>query len=384
MERRKVESMFSSGKTRCLLVISFIWGAILVGCGEQESPVTEQDTAGSSQQSASPAGSASDGAATATESDSASAEVAAKDTDASSSTKDPHHSVRQWLTQLVAEEAAARDQAREQLKSTGVEDELLLTLMKDSSETVRQGAAYYLTGRFAIQDIALQQAFLEALEDENSKVRQLALQMVARMPVKTIRPAIPQLVSMLDASAEDERNRATVARFLGRLKIEWQQVLPALIESVKQDPAGAVRKASLYGVSRIALPKEAVPVYRHVLSQDKELSVRRTAAVQLGRLGQAAAAACTELGAAMAEEDDQLSDTAAAALTRIGAKAVPELIRQVSSSVPRARRLAIYSLGVLGPPAKPAIPTLRLCLKDEDAEVRQLAEMALRKLLFLP
>ena len=376
--------MFSSGKRRCLLVISFVWGAILVGCGEQESPVTEQDTAGSSQQSASTAGSASDGAASAAESDSASVGVAAKETDASSSTKDPHHSVRQWLTQLVGEEATARDQAREQLKSTDVEDELLLTLMKDSSETVRQGAAYYLTGRFAIQDIALQQAFLEALEDENSKVRQLALQMVARMPVKTIRPAIPQLVSMLDASAEDERNRATVARFLGRLKIEWQQVLPALIKSVKQDPADAVRKASLFGVSRIALPKEAVPVYLHVLSQDKEVSVRRTAAVQLGRLGPEAAAACPELGAAMAAEDDQLSDTAAAALTRIGAKAVPELIRQVSSSVPRARRLAIYSLGVLGPPAKPAIPTLKLCLKDEDAEVRQLAEMALRKLLFVP
>ena len=179
--------MFSSGKTRCLLVISFIWGAILVGCGEQESPITEQDTAGSSQQPGSTAGSASDGAATAAESDSASAGVAAKETDASSSTKDPHHSVRQWLTQLVGEEATARDQAREQLKSTDVEDELLLTLMKDSSETVRQGAAYYLTGRFVIQDIALQQAFLEALEDENSKVRQLALQMVARMPVKTIR-----------------------------------------------------------------------------------------------------------------------------------------------------------------------------------------------------
>ena len=375
--------MFSSEKTCCLLVISFICG-VMLGCGEQESPLAEQDAADSSQQSASTAGSASDGAATAAESDSASAGVAAKDTDASSSTKDPHSSARQWLTQLVSEEATARDQAREQLKSMGVEDELLLTLMKDSSETVRQGAAYYLTGRFVIQDIALQEAFLEALEDENSKVRQLALQMVARMPVKTIRPAIPQLVSMLNASAEDERNRATVARFLGRLKIEWQQVLPALIKSVKQDPADAVRKASLFGVSRIALPKEAVAVYRHVLSQDKELSVRRTAAVQLGRLGQEAAAACTELGAAMAEEDDQLSDTAAAALTRIGAKAVPELIRQVSSSVPRARRLAIYSLGVLGPPAKPAIPTLKLCLKDENAEVRQLAEMALRNLLFVP
>ena len=373
--------MLNSGNTRCLLVTSFIWGLMLVGCGQQESPVAEQDANEGSQQPASTGDSTSQGKDTVAETDSSS--VATEDTDASSA-KDPNHSLRQWLAQLVGEEATAREQARVELDSAGVEDELLLTLMKDSSATVRQGAIYYLTGRFVIQDIALQQAFLSALEDENSKVRELALQMVARMPVQTIRPAIPQLVSMLDAGAEDERNRATVARFLGRLKIEWQLVLPALIKSVKQDPSVGVRKASLFGVSRIALPKEAVPVYRHVLSGDKDLGVRRTAALHLGRLGPEAAAACTELGAALSAEDDQLSDTAAAALTRIGSKAVPELIQQVSSSEPRARRLAIYSLGVLGPPAKPAIPILKQCLKDQDAEVRQLAEMALRNLLFVP
>ena len=106
--------------------------------------------------------------------------------------------------------------------------------------------------------------------------------------------------------------------------------------------------------------------------------------MHLGRLGPEAAAACAELGIALTAEDDELSDTAAAALTRIGSKAVPELIEQVSSSVPRARRLAIYSLGVLGAPAKSAIPALKQCLKDPDPEVRQLAEMALRSLLFVP
>ena len=375
--------MWSSGNTRCLRAASFICVLMLVGCGQPESPVAEQDSNKGDQQPDSTSDATSEGKDTVAESDSSSVAGTSRETDVSSG-NDPHASLREWLTQLVGENATVREQARGELNSADIEDKLWLKLMKDSSATVRQGAIYYLTGRFVIQDIALQEAFLSALEDENSKVRELALQMVARMPVQTIRPAIPQLVSMLDTGAEDERNRATAARFLGRLKIEWQLVLPALIKSVKQDPAAGVRKASLFGVSRIALPKEAVPVYRHILSEDKDLGVRRAAALHLGRLGPEAAAACSELGSALAADDDQLSDTAAAALTRIGSKAVPELIQQVSSSVPRARHLAIYSLGVLGPPAKPAIPALKQCLKDPDPKVRQLAEMALRNLLFVP
>ena len=375
--------MLSSGNTRCLLAASFICVLILVGCGQPESPVSEQDVNEGGQQPASATDATSEGKDTAVESSPSSVAGTSEETDVSPD-KEPHASLREWLTQLVGEETSVREAAREELNNAAVEDEVLLTLMKDPSAAVRQGAIYYLTGRFVIQDIALQEAFLSALEDENSKVRELALQMVARMPVQTIRPAIPQLVRMLDVSAEEERNRATVARFLGRLKIEWQLVLPALVKSVKQDPAVGVRKASLFGVSRIALPKEAVPVYRHILLGDKDLGVRRAAALHLGRLGPEAAAACSELGSALAAEDDQLSDTAAAALTRIGSKAVPELIQHVSSSVPRARRLAIYSLGVLGAPAKSAIPALKQCLKDPDPEVRQLAEMALRSLLFVP
>ena len=375
--------MLNSGNTRCLLAASFICVLMLAGCGQPNSPVSEQNVKEGGQQPASTTDATSEGKDTVVESSSPSVAGTSEETDVSPD-KEPHASLRKWLTQLVGEETSVREAAREELNNAAVEDEVLLTLMKDPSAAVRQGAIYYLTGRFVIQDIALQEAFLGALEDENSKVRELALQMVARMPVQTIRPAIPQLVRMLDVSAEEERNRATVARFLGRLKIEWQLVLPALVKSVKQDPSVAVRKASLFGVSRIALPKEAVPVYRHILSEDKDVGVRRAAALHLGRLGPEAAAACTELGAALAAEDDQLSDTAAAALTRIGSKAVPVLIAQVSSSIPRARRLAIYSLGVLGPPAKPAIPALKQCLKDSDAEVRQLAEMALRNLLFVP
>jgi HEAT repeat protein len=376
--------MRNRGNSRCLLVASFITSLVLTGCGQQESFVADQDLDQGGEQA-----SQSDDNLPSEEKDAAAEAGTPSGADSSTeksstSESDQHDTVRQWLTQLVGEEASAREAARAELNNAAVEDEVLLKLMKDPSAPVRQGAIYYLTGRFVIQDTALQEAFLGALGDEDSKVRELALQMVARMPVQTVQPAIGQLVRMLDASVEEERNRATVARFLGRLKIEWQLVLPALIKSVKQDPSVSVRKASLFGVSRIALPKEAVPVYRHILSQDKDVGVRRAAALHLGRLGPEAAAACGELGVALTAEDDELSDTAAAALTRIGSKAVPELIEQVSSSVPRARRLAIYSLGVLGAPAKSAIPALKQCLKDPDPEVRQLAEMALRSLLFVP
>ena len=49
----------------------------------------------------------------------------------STSESDQHDTVRQWLTQLVGEEASAREAARAELNNAAVEDEVLLKLMKE-------------------------------------------------------------------------------------------------------------------------------------------------------------------------------------------------------------------------------------------------------------
>ncbi len=375
--------MASTRNSVDIVIIGLFVGMSCVGCSREEPAGIPAEPAGTSQPADSTGSSD-----TSTVPGSDSQADPATETGGAISSEDPGSDVakqlRELLVQLVGEDPAARSQAQQTLDDQELGNDIFLTLMEDGSPLVRQGATYYLTGRFVVQDVGLQEAFLARLEDENAKVRGLALQIVTRLPAETIRPAIPRLVAMLQVAREETQNRAAVARFLGRLKIEWQVVLPALVESVKQDPADTVRKASLYGVSRIALPEEAVPIYRHVLLHDKNLTVQRAAVVQLGRLRQDAAGACAELGAILAAPDDQLSDAAAAALTRIGAPAVPELMRQVSSPVHRARCLAIYSLGSLGAPAKPAIAKLKECLKDDDARIRQLAEQALRRLLFVP
>jgi HEAT repeat protein len=366
-----------------IVIIGLLVGISWAGCSRQEPAGGTPAPAGTSQPGDSTGASGSDTVPGSDSQADPDAEIGGS-TGSEDSDSEVADEVGQLLLQLVGEDPTARSRAQQVLDDQELGNEVFLALMKDGSPLVRQGATYYLTGRFVAQDVDLQEAFLAGLADKNSKVRGLALQIVTRMPVETIRPAIPRLVAMLQVAEEETQNRAAVARFLGRLKIEWRLVLPALVESVKQDPADTVRKASLYGVSRIALPEEAVPIYRHVLLHDKNLTVRRAAVVQLGRLRQDAVGACAELGATLASPDDQLSDAAAAALTRIGAPAVPELMRQVSSPVHRARYLAIYSLGSIGSPAKPAIAKLKECLEDDDARVRQLAEQALRRLLFVP
>ena len=382
----KVESMFSSRKFGCWWVSSLLLVMSLSGCRQSASSSPENDAKSHDQAADSSSVSSQDqvegSEAPQDNLDSTKENRLPAEETSSQSVADAHQQIRQWLTQLVGEDTDARNLARQQLDEQSIEDKVFVTLIKDSVVAVRHGTLYYLTGRFVIQDMALQQAFLDALRDDDPKVRELALQMVSRLPAETIRPAIPQLVRMLHSDREAEANRTRTALFLGGLNMEWEQVLPALTASVKTDPADAVRKASLFGVSRVALPAEAVSVYRHVLLHEENPAVKRTAVAHLGKLGQRASAACGELGLALQAEDEQLSDAAAQALKRIGAKAVPELIRQVSSSVPRARRLAIFSLGALGPQAQSAIPTLKQCLQDDDAEVRRLSEQALRQILF--
>ncbi len=366
-----------------IVIIGLLVGMGWAGCSRQE-PVGGAPESATAGQPADSTGSSGGNTVPGSGSQAEPATEADGSTSPENSDSEVADEVRQFLVQLVGEDAGARSRAQQALDDQELGNEIFLALMKGGSPLVRQGATYYLSGRFVVQDVALREAFLAGLEDENAKVRGLALQIVTRMPAEMIRPVIPRLVAMLQVAEEESQNRAAVARFLGRLKIEWRLVLPALVESVKQDPADMVRKAGLYGVSRIALPEEAVPIYRHVLLHDKNLTVKRAAVVQLGRLRQDAVGACTELGATLASPDDQLSDAAAAALTRIGASAVPELMRQVSSPVHRARCLAIYSLGAIGSPAKPAIAKLKECLEDDDARIRQLAEQALRRLLFVP
>ena len=65
------------------------------------------------------------------------------------------------------------------------------------------------------------------------------------------------------------------------------------------------------------------------------------------------------------------------ALSRLGARACPVLIRELSHRDPKMRRSAAYGLWVIGSPAVQALPILESMSKnDPDEEVRWFAEYA--------
>ncbi len=128
--------------------------------------------------------------------------------------------------------------------------------------------------------------------------------------------------------------------------------------------------------------------------KDEDEEVRRDAAAALGDIGPAAAknkdAVPALIVALKKDEDEEVRRNAATALGKIGpvaAKnkdAVPALIIALKKDVDEeVRRNAAIALGKFGPAAaknKDAVPALTEALKDEDEDVREAAEEALKKI----
>ena len=113
--------MRNRGNSRCLLVASFIASLVLTGCGQQESSVADQDLDKGGEQA-----SQSDDNLPSEEKDAAAEAGTPSGADSSTeksstSESDQHDTVRQWLTQLVGEEASAREAARAELNNAAVE-----------------------------------------------------------------------------------------------------------------------------------------------------------------------------------------------------------------------------------------------------------------------
>jgi HEAT repeat protein len=166
---------------------------------------------------------------------------------------------------------------------------------------------------------------------------------------------------------------------LGKLKTQAASATGALIEAAQRDPVPQVRGVCLVAISQIAEPDEAIPAYREGLS-DADAAVRLVAAARLRQLGPAAVPARQELGKALEDADERVANAAAETLVQIGPPAIATLINSLDARPPTARKLALACLAKLGPAAKDAVPSIEKRLKDDDAEVRKLAEIALARI----
>lgn len=119
--------------------------------------------------------------------------------------------------------------------------------------------------------------------------------------------------------------------------------------------------------------------------KDEDEQVRRDAATALGDIGPAAKDAVPALIVALKKDaDEDVRRNVATALGEIGPMAkgaVPALIIALKKDVDEeVRRNTAIALGEIGPAAKDAVPALTQALKDEDEDLRDAAQTALKKI----
>jgi HEAT repeat protein len=253
-------------------------------------------------------------------------------------------------------------------------------LLKDPEANVRRGAAVFLVAQFDESNSQQVESFAALLNDSDPFVRARGLD-AARQFVSADKIAtLPNIAKLLDATQEQRpENRGAAARLCGGMKKDANGVLPAIERAAIADPDAKVRAAASTAAAQIAEPQDVVAVLKKVLT-DKDASVRIVAAARLRQLGRDAAPAAKELAAALADSDKNVAEAAAESLIRVGAPAVELLTEQLSGSSVSARKLALACLAKLGPVANSAAPQIAKCKQDNDAEVRQLADVALKSI----
>jgi len=290
----------------------------------------------------------------------------------------------QWIARLTDPDPARRDEARAKIEALGDgATELLLTALQSGTPTERQGAAFYLMGELHPDNNTLVAAFTEALGDQDPTARHIALQAVTSLPDDRLSSIVPQLVVMVEDTGEQPTTRAEAARLLARLGSAAAEAVPALEQVTASGGDPRVRGACAYAISRIATADEAAAVLRRLLD-DNDATVRRLAVARLASIGSDSEAALAGLASALGDDDEQIRKMASDALVRIGRSSVGALIAALDDENPVARRNAVYTLGLLGPLAKPAAAALRLRLNDPDEETRQLAKAVLVRLEATP
>ncbi len=286
-----------------------------------------------------------------------------------------------WAAALVGNDVQAREAASEKLDRVSIAGpQPLMPLLQDASPDVRRGTIFYLLDRFDPADAAVVAALAKCLTDQDASVRRLALTAAQRFPLDGLVQWLPQLIEIMKHPQESADSRAAAARLIGTLEGAAHEAVPALVRAAGGDPDPAVRSACVLSISRVAPAEDAVAALRQVLRQDTQANLRGLAATRLGKLGEATAAVTPELAEALTDADEGVRRKAADALASLGPAAVAPTMQKLDAPDAAVRRLAVFVLGKLGADARPALDALRKLQQDPDAEVKQLAELAVRRI----
>ena len=254
----------------------------------------------------------------------------------------------------------------------------IASALDDKDPTVRYAAAYALgnMGPAAKEAVATLTA---KTSDSDEFLRTIATWAVARLdPANDAwrKKAVPLLVAALQH--KDARIRGAAAHALADLFTGDSSVTEAFIARLNDQDHGV---GGVVANALVELGEPAVPALIKALD-NKDL--RGYAVATLGRIGPKAAAAIGPLTATLADELPAIRRETLFAIGAI-APADPTVIAALAKSLDGdkdgdVRSAAAEALGLIGPGAASAVPTLQKALQDGDQSVREAAAEALKKI----
>jgi HEAT repeat protein len=309
--------------------------------------------------------------------------------------------------------------ALDSMEATGKETVLALGgAAKDANLSVRK-AALYMLGQRIVDEPDARPFVAQALRDKDQSIRVAAAKAL-------VAAGNDAAVDLANAAKDGDAGTRTLAlQALGAIGEDLNlEGLTALVRGL-DDPEARVRQAAANGIAQLKTNAREVAgaaLFKELakLLQDKEATVRRAAVVALGSIGvvdgdevgkiadglkdgdsfvrgftvQALGACClaegasetvilaalTHLAAGLRDTDARVQNMAAQLLAREEGRSVPVLIPIVEKGQGKQRLWAASILGEIGAGAADAIPALEKMGRDTNAQVRQSALTALRRI----
>jgi undecaprenyl pyrophosphate synthase len=277
------------------------------------------------------------------------------------------------------ERVAASDALRERRETVlaSVSDWL-----KAGTLNQRQGLMLFFTGQAQRFPEEVSIAVGLGLQDEDSKVRSIAIQLIRQLlPEQAAMQQAVLLETMAD-TAETTTNRVSIVRLLSVLPGDRPTIESQVGQlAADNNQVSEVQRSALQTYARLAPHEPAIAMLLKVLKTSKNDDVCRTAAVLVGKYGSKSEAAVAILAVHIETSHDDLRDAAAQALARIGRPAVDVLGAALGSENLATRQIAIYTLGVIGPSSRAHVKKISSMISTDDEDTSAIARESLSRIL---
>ena len=185
----------------------------------------------------------------------------------------------------------------------------LIEASEEDNEYVRTGIIKFLGDTSSKEAIPL---LLSAIQDEYPEVRRNAIYSLAKLRAKK---SVQIIIKLLQEDPDDSV-RSSAAQALGSINSEEKEVIPALIESLKDnswmvrlDASNALKSIGVEAVPSLLkvlrLDHEDFPLLQSIL-KDKDADHRRSVAFVLGEMGELVDGSTNELLRIIWNENDNL------------------------------------------------------------------------------